>query len=407
MPKISHRGQHAIPSPIRFLAPYAKAAENRGLQVHYLNIGQPDILTPASAIAHLKNTDIQVLKYSPSAGWDSYREKLTEYYARFEMNVEKEDLIVTTGASEAISLVLNSCLDYDDEVILPEPFYANYLGFAHAAGIRIRPLTCHIENAFALPAVDDFERLITPKTKAVMLCNPNNPTGGIYNRESLEALGRLAKRHDLYLIVDEVYREFCYDEAFFSVLRLEGLEANTIVIDSISKRFSACGARIGSIVSKNRAVINTCLTFAQLRLSPPGLGQILAEATLDLPTTYLDEVKATYQNRRDVLINRLKNMAGVTAYLPAGAFYAFAKLPVPDTRHFCQWLLEDFDHRGETVMLAPGAGFYATPNCGLDEVRIAYILNTEAIDRAMDCLEAGLEVYQKEVLAKVVEGKRL
>lgn len=395
MPSISHRGQHAIPSPIRFLAPYAQAAESRGIKVHYLNIGQPDIPTPPEAIQKLKDTDLKVLKYSPSAGWDSYREKLTRYYAQFDMQVQKEDLIITTGASEAISLVMNACLDYGEEIILPEPFYANYLGFAHAAGIQIKPITCKIDDAFALPPIEAFERLITPKTKAIFLCNPNNPTGGIYNRQALEAIGDLVKKHDLYLIVDEVYREFCYDEAFYSVLRLAGLEEHTIVIDSISKRFSACGARIGSIVSKNKTVIKTCLTFAQLRLSPPGLGQILGEAMVDLNPNYIEKVKAEYLLRRNALINRLAAIKGVTAYTPAGAFYAFAKLPVENTNHFCQWLLESFDHNRETLMLAPGSGFYATEGLGLDEVRIAYILNAGDIERAMDCLEAGLEIYIK------------
>jgi len=397
MPVISERGKHAIPSPIRFLAPYASAAEARGIKVHYMNIGQPDIDTPVEAMNRVRNTDMRILKYTPSAGIDSYREKLVTYYQRFEIEVAKEDILVTTGASEAISLVLNACLDRDDEVIVPEPFYANYLGFAHATGVRIKPITTYLENNFTLPDIAEFEPLIGPKTKAIFLCNPNNPTGGIYGRSDLEALGRLAKKHDLYLIVDEVYREFCYDESFYSVLRLAGLEQHTVVIDSISKRFSACGARIGSIVSKNKALIKTCLTFAQLRLSAPGFGQLLGEATLDLPPAYLEGIRTEYNLRRRTLINRLEKIPGVVCYLPKGAFYAFARLPVADTGKFCQWMLASFHHQNETVMLAPGAGFYATEGKGLDEVRIAYILNTGDIERAMDCLEVGLRIYAGHV----------
>lgn len=398
MPVISERGKNAIPSPIRFLAPYASAAETRGVKVHYMNIGQPDIKTPVEAMDRVRNTDMQILKYTPSAGIDSYREKLVTYYQRFEVSVKKKDILVTTGASEAISLVLNSCLDTGDEVIVPEPFYANYLGYAHATGVQIKPIPTFIENSFALPDIADFEPLIGPKTKAIFLCNPNNPTGGIYGQTNLEALGQLVKKHDLYLIVDEVYREFCYDENFYSVLRLVGLEKHTVVIDSISKRFSACGARIGSIVSQNEDLIKACLTFAQLRLSAPGFGQLLGEATLDLPIEYLDGIREEYDLRRRTLINRLKKMPGVLCYLPKGAFYAFARLPVVDTGKFCQWILESFSYNNETVMLAPGAGFYATKGRGLDEVRIAYILNTNDINKAMDCLEAGLEQYRREVI---------
>jgi len=393
MPVISKRGKNAIPSPIRFLTPYASAAEARGVKVHYMNIGQPDIDTPAEAMDRVRNTDMRILKYTPSAGIDSYREKLVDYYRRFEIEVTKEDILVTTGASEAISLVLNSCLDTGDEVIVPEPFYANYLGYAHATGVKIKPIPTFIENSFALPDIANFEPLIGPKTKAVFLCNPNNPTGGIYGRKDLEALGQLVKKHDLYLIVDEVYREFCYGEDFYSVLRLAGLEKHTVVIDSISKRFSACGARIGSIVSQNKDLVKACLTFAQLRLSAPGFGQLLGEATLDLPPVYLEGIRDEYDLRRRTLINRLQKMPGVLCYLPKGAFYAFARLPVSDTGKFCQWMLESFTYHNETVMLAPGAGFYATKGRGLDEVRIAYILNTGDIEKAMDCLEAGLRGF--------------
>ncbi len=393
MPIISVRGKNAIPSPIRFLTPYAAAAEARGVKVHYMNIGQPDIPTPKEAMDRVRNTDLRILKYTPSAGVDSYREKLVDYYRRFEIEVSKKDILVTTGASEAISLVLSSCLDPGDEVIVPEPFYANYLGYAHATGVEIKPIPTFIENSFALPDIKNFEPLIGPKTKAIFLCNPNNPTGGIYGQADLEALGRLVKKHDLYLIVDEVYREFCYDDDFYSVLRLAGLEKHTVVIDSISKRFSACGARIGSIVSQNETLIKACLTFAQLRLSAPGFGQLLGEATLDLPINYLEEIRDEYDLRRRTLINRLKKIPNVLCYLPKGAFYAFARLPVPDTGKFCQWMLESFDYNNETVMLAPGAGFYATKGRGLDEVRIAYILNTGDIEKAMNCLERGLAQY--------------
>jgi len=395
MPFISERGKNAIPSPIRFLTPYAAAAEARGVKVYYMNIGQPDINTPVEAMDRVRNTDMNILKYTPSAGIDSYREKLVGYYRRFEIDVAKKDILVTTGASEAISLVLNSCLDTDDEVIVPEPFYANYLGYTHATGVRIKPISTFIENGFALPNIADFTPLIGPKTKAIFLCNPNNPTGGIYGRADLKALGRLVKKHDLYLIVDEVYREFCYGEKFYSVLRLAGLEKHTVVIDSISKRFSACGARIGSIVSQNEDLIKACLTFAQLRLSAPGFGQLLGEATLDLPPVYLEGIRDEYDLRRRTLINRLEKMSGVLCYLPKGAFYAFVRLPVSDTGKFCQWMLENFEHNNETVMLAPGAGFYATKGRGLNEVRIAYVLNTGDIEKAMDCLEVGLAQYKE------------
>ena len=343
----------------------------------------------------VRNTKMQILKYAPPAGIDSYREKLVDYYHRFEINVAKKDILVTTGASEAISLVLSSCLDVGDEVIVPEPFYANYLGYAHATGVKIKPIPTFIEDSFALPNISEFTPLIGPKTKASFLCNPNNPTGGIYGKADLETLGRLVKKHDLYLIVDEVYREFCYDDDFYSVLRLNGLEHHTVVIDSISKRFSACGARIGSIVSQNESLIKACLTIAQLRLSAPGFGQLLGEATLDLPPNYLETIKEEYDLRRRTLIGRLKKIPGVVCYLPKGAFYAFARLPITNSEKFCQWMLASFDYNNETVMLAPGTGFYATKGRGLDEVRIAYILNTTDIEKAMDCLEAGLERYKK------------
>ncbi|MEM8906421.1 MAG: pyridoxal phosphate-dependent aminotransferase, partial [Bacteroidota bacterium] len=394
MPKISTRGTQALDSPIRRLAAYADQAEADGKTVYYLNIGQPDIPTPQSALQAVRSADLSILKYSPSTGIDSYRKKLVEYYARFSIELDYTDLIITTGASEAISFVLSACMDPGEKVIVPEPFYANYLGFAHTTGVKIQPITSSIHNGFALPNIAAFEQLIGPKTKAIFLCNPSNPTGGIYGEEELRSLARLIKQHDLFLIVDEVYREFCYDGLdFFSVLRLDEIAEHTIVIDSISKRFSACGARIGSVVTKNQALLTTILKYGQIRLSPPTLGQLLGEATLALPTSYLDDIKAEYDKRRNLMINRLQAMPEVICYWPRGAFYAFVALPIDDADRFCRWLLETFSHQGQTIMLAPGTGFYATPGLGKQEVRLAYVINTTALSKAMDCLEAALAVY--------------
>lgn len=394
MPKISTRGLTALDSPIRRLAAYAEKAEQAGKKVHYLNIGQPDIPTPEHALQTIRDADFKILKYGPSTGLDSYRKKLVDYYAQFSIDVDYTDLIVTTGASEAISFVLAACLDADEEVIVPEPFYANYLGFAHANAVKIKPISSSIHDGFALPTIDSFEKLIGPKTKAIFLCNPSNPTGGIYEEPELRLLAELIKQHDLFLIVDEVYREFCYDGIdFFSVLRLNDIEKHTVVVDSISKRFSACGARIGSVVTKNKALLTTILKYGQIRLSPPVLGQMLGEATLDLPPVYMQEIKAEYNRRRLLLVERLQAMPDVICNLPQGAFYAFVALPIDDADRFCKWLLESFSHHSETLMLAPGTGFYATPGLGKQEVRLAYILNTTDIAKAMDCLEVALQQY--------------
>jgi len=394
MPKISNRAEGVPMSPFRKLVPYADQAKARGKKVYHLNIGQPDIPTPPEAISALKNTDLKILAYSPAIGNLSYREKLVNYYQKFDMAVSPEEIIITTGASEAIQLLFYACMDRGDEIIIPEPFYANYNGFAQIADLEIRPVSSYIEDGFKLPPLAEFERQITSKTKGIFITNPSNPTGSFFSKASLEKLGELVKRHDLYLFVDEVYREFCYDDnEFYSCLRLAGLEEHVIIVDSVSKRYSACGARIGAIVTKNQAVIDSLTRYAKLRLSPPGLGQMLAEAMVELPESYLAEVKQEYDNRRVVIYERLKAMPDVVNYLPGGAFYCFAAFPVDNASKFCQWLLEEFEHEGATVMLSPGEGFYASPGRGHNEVRIAYVLNCDDLNRAMDCLEIALTVY--------------
>lgn len=382
-------------SPFRQLVPLAEAARERGIHVYHLNIGQPDIESPAPAWAALRQTNMKVLAYSPAVGHQRYRQKLAAYYDRFGMGVTADQIIVATGASEALQIALMACLDPGDEVIIPEPFYANYNGFCQVAGVQIRPVTSRIEDGFPLPSADAFRQKITPRTRAILITNPSNPTGALYSRTDLEALAEVVREHDLYLLVDEVYREFCYDgQTFFSALRLTGLENHVIVVDSVSKRYSACGARIGALITRHSAVLETVTRYAKLRLSPPGLGQLFAEAMLDMDDQYLEDVKATYDRRRQVVYERLKHIPGVVNYRPGGAFYCFARFPVADAEHFCRWLLESFDHEGSTVMLSPGRGFYATPGLGLDEVRIAYILQEQDLHRAMDCLEAGLMAYR-------------
>lgn len=375
--------------------PYADRAKEEGKHVYHLNIGQPDIETPASALQQLKTADIPVLAYSPAEGLLSYRRKLTAYYRDFGIELSPEQILITTGASEAIQLIFQACLNPGEEIIVPEPFYANYNGFAQIADVRIQPITCSIEDAFALPDTADFERVIGPRTKAVFITNPSNPTGRFYSREVLESLAQLVKEHDLYLFVDEVYREFCYEEAspFFSALCLEGLEENVVMIDSISKRYSACGARVGAVATRSTALLEALTRYVKLRLSPPVLGQLLAEALLDVEADYLRGVKAEYQRRRQIVYRRLQQMPGVVSYFPGGAFYCFARFPVENAEHFCRWLLEAFDYQGATVMLSPGEGFYATPGLGVDEVRIAYILNGKDLEAAMDCLEEALRIY--------------
>lgn len=394
MPRISSRGTSAYTSPIRKLSPYADQAKKEGKKVYHLNIGQPDIKTPKSALTALQNTEIDVLAYSPSQGYESLRKKLLEYYQKFDIQLAATDFIVTNGASEGIFFSLLACLDEGEEVIIPEPFYANYLGFAQIAKAKVVPITSSIDNGFALPTIAAFEEKITPHSRAILLCNPSNPTGAMYDESTLRALATLVKKHDLYLIVDEVYREFCYGETpFFSALNLEGCEQNVIVLDSISKRYSACGARVGMIVTRNEALIRIITQYAEIRLSPPTFGQLLAEYLVDTPASYLDAVKSEYIDRRNLLYQRLSQMEGVKTYLPEGAFYCFAQLPIDDADRFCQWLLEHFEYQNQTVMLAPGSGFYFSESLGKQEVRIAYVLNIEDLNKAMDCLEAALKAY--------------
>ncbi len=394
MPKISIRSKDIKPSPIRKLASYAAAAEKRGTKVYYLNIGQPDILTPEVAMKKVAKANIPILTYLPSKGKLSYRKKLVEYYSKHDIQLDTDDILVSTGASEGIFLAFLSCLDKGDEIIVPEPFYANYHGFAVMAGAKIKPITTTIKDNFALPKISHFEKLINKNTKAILLCNPNNPTGCMYSKKDLEAIGKLVKKYDLFLIVDEVYREFCYgDIPFHSVLQIKGLKKHAILIDSISKRFSACGARIGCVATRNKEVHASMLKYAQLRLSAPYMGQVLAEAALDLPGKYLKGVRTKYERRRAVLIERLEDMPNVKSYIPQGAFYNFVELPIDDSDLFCQWLLEEFEYEGQTLMLSPGTGFYATEGLGKKEVRIAYVLNIVDLNLAMDCLEIALEEY--------------
>ena len=396
MPVISHRGAQMPPSPIRKLVPYADAAKKRGTKVYHLNIGQPDIETPKAILDAVRHTDMKVLEYSPSPGFESYRKKLVTYYQRNNIDVTSNQIIVTTGGSEAIMFAIMSCLDPGDEIIIPEPFYANYNGFSTSSGVKVVPIPSGIENGFALPAIEEFEKAVTVRTKAIMICNPNNPTGYLYSMDELNVLREICLKHDLFLFSDEAYREFCYDGAkHISALSLPGLEQHAILLDTISKRYSACGGRIGAFVTRNQAVLDAAMKFAQARLSPPSFAQILGEAAVDLPANYFDEVHAEYTSRRDLLVSRLQKMEGVTCPLPGGAFYAMAKLPVQDSEKFCQWLLEGFAHNGATVMMAPAAGFYATAGKGKDEVRLAYVLNKNDINAAMDCLEAALKVYKQ------------
>lgn len=386
-------------SPIRKLVPFAEKAKAQGKNIYHLNIGQPDIETPHEMWDAVRNIHIKVLEYSHSAGIESYRRKLAKAYAQYGINIDYTDLIVTTGGSEAITFGFFSCLDAGDEIIIPEPFYANYNGFATAGNIEVKPITSHIEDGFALPPISEFEKLIGPKTKAILICNPNNPTGYMYSEEELEALRQLVLKYDLFLFADEVYREFCYDgRKHRSILTLPGLEQNAVVIDSISKRYSACGARIGCIISRNKDLMATVLKFAQARLSPPSIEQIAAEAALDVLQDYFDEVKEEYTRRRDLLVAGLNQLPGVVCPNPGGAFYAMAKLPIDNADRFCQWLLEDFSYSNETVMLAPGAGFYSTPGLGNQEVRIAYVLKEEDLQKAIDLLGMALQVYPGKVV---------
>ncbi len=393
MLSVSHRGTIMPASPIRKLVPYAEIAKSKGIKIYHLNIGQPDIETPKQILDAVRHSDFKILEYSHSAGNESYRRKLVDYYRSVDIQVTHQDIIITTGGSEAILFAFIACLDRGDEVIIPEPFYANYNGFATEAGVVVKPITSSIKTGFALPPIEDFEKAITEKTKAIMICNPNNPTGYLYSRKEIETLKTIIHKYDLFLFSDEAYREFCYSGDHFSAMQLSGVEDHVILMDTISKRYSACGARIGAFISRNKLVLQTVIKFAQARLSPPGFGQILGEAALDLPADYFQGTKAEYQLRRDILVKRLNDMPGVFCPEPGGAFYAIASLPVDDADAFCQWLLESFNHNGSTVMLAPASGFYGTEGLGKNEVRLAYVLNKESINAAMDCLEAALAAY--------------
>jgi aspartate aminotransferase len=381
-------------SPIRKLVPYAEEAKAKGVKVYHLNIGQPDIKTPEVAMNAIRNVDLEVVEYSHSAGIESYRRKLAKYYQNINIQVDHNDLMVTAGGSEAITFAFMSCLNAGDEMIIPEPFYANYNGFAVAAGVVIKPIESTIENGFALPPIEEFEKLITPKTKAIVICNPNNPTGYLYSEDELNQLRDIVLKHDLYLFSDEVYREFCYDgHTHFSAMHLKGLENNVVMFDSVSKRYSECGVRIGTLVTKNKQIIETALKFAQARLSPPTFGQIAGEASLDTPASYFEEVYNEYIERRNFLVEGLNKIPGVYTPMPKGAFYTVAKLPVDDSDKFCQWILSDFNHNNQTVMMAPASGFYSTPGKGKNEVRIAYVLNKTDLGNAIETLAKALEAY--------------
>ena len=394
MPEISIVGLVMPESPIRKLVPFAEEAVNKGKKVYHLNIGQPDIETPKEVLEAIKTNDLNVVQYSHSAGNASLRNNLSKYYKKQGITIEPSQLLVTTGGSEAILFCFLSCLNQGDEVIIPEPFYANYNGFAIEAGVKIIPVTSKIENGFALPSIADFEKLISSKTKAILICNPGNPTGYLYSEEELNILKEIVAKHDIYLIVDEVYREFCYDgKQHYSIMNIQGLKDNAIMVDSVSKRYSLCGARIGMVVTRNRKLMETILKFAQARLSPPTYGQICAEAALQTPQRYFDQVIEEYRSRRDLVVTELNKMEGVICPKPSGAFYVIAKLPVDSAEDFCKWMLKDFEYEGQTVMLAPAEGFYSTYGLGKQEVRIAYVLNKEDLSKAMVCLSHALKTY--------------
>ena len=393
MLQISKRGIEMPASPIRKLVPFAEAAKKRGTKVYHLNIGQPDIETPKMVLDAVRHSDFKVLEYSHSAGNESYRKKLVGYYKSVGIDVNEKQIIITTGGSEAILFGFMACLDAVDEVVIPEPFYANYNGFAVEAGVTVVPITSHIENGFALPPIEAIEAKITPRTKAIVICNPNNPTGYLYSAAEMEQLKSIILQHNLYLFSDEAYREFCYEGTQISALHLTGVDDHVVIMDTISKRYSACGGRIGAFITKNQALLDATMKFAQARLSPPSFAQIAGEAAIDLPANYFDDTKAEYKSRRDLIVTRLNAMEGVFCPNPGGAFYAMAKLPIDDADKFCQWLLEDFAFENQTVMLAPATGFYGTPGLGKQEVRLAYVLNLEDINKAMDCLEAALKTY--------------
>lgn len=401
MPKVSEKGRLMPASPIRKLVPFAEAAKRKGRKVYHLNIGQPDIHSPEVALEAVKANLLKVVEYSHSAGDESYREALVSYYHRIGIDIDPSQIIVTAGGSEALLFSMMSCLDEGEEAIVPEPFYANYYAYSTTSGIKIVPITSTIEQNFALPPIEEFEKRITPKTKAIIICNPNNPTGYLYSKQELEQLRDIVIKHDLFLFSDEVYREFCYDGLeHFSVMNLKGLEQNAILIDSISKRYSACGVRIGCLISRNQDVIETALKFGQARLSPPSYGQIFGAAAVSAPREYFQSVYNEYIQRRNYLIGALNQMEGVVCPMPKGAFYCIARLPVDDAEKFSQWLLSDFEYKNQTVMLAPAAGFYSTPGLGRNEVRLAYVLNVEDLKNAMECLKKALQIYPGRTLNK-------
>ncbi|MBK8846623.1 MAG: pyridoxal phosphate-dependent aminotransferase [Bacteroidetes bacterium] len=394
MPAISEKAKHMPPSPIRKLVPFAEQAKREGVKIFHLNIGQPDIETPKVMLDALRHHQLKVVEYSHSAGIESYRRKLTTYYAEFGIALDYTDIMITTGGSEAIEIGMMTCLNEGDEIIVTEPYYANYNGFSCQAGITVKAVPASIDTGFALPPVSEFEKVITKNTKAILICNPNNPTGYLYSKAELEALRQLVLKYDLFLFSDEVYREFCYDgKEYFSAMNLEGLEQNVVMMDSISKRYSACGARIGALISRNKEVMTNALKFAQARLSPPTFGQIAAEAAIDTPKSYFENVKKEYVHRRNIVVESLNAMKGVTCPTPNGAFYCIAQLPIDDSDKFCQWLLEKFNYENQTVMLAPATGFYSHAEKGKQQVRIAYVLKEEDLISAMKCLEIALEQY--------------
>ena len=394
MPSISKKAQSMPASPIRKLVPFSDAAKAKGIEVFHLNIGQPDLETPQMALEAVRNYTERVVKYSPSEGMYSYRKKLCDYYKKYDVHIEPEEMIITTGGSEALLMSFLTIMDPDDEVIIPEPFYANYNGFAKNVGVKVKPIYSSIETGFALPDITEFEKAITPRTKAILICNPNNPTGYLYSKEEMETLREIILKHDIFLISDEVYREFCYEDAVHhSALKLEGAENHVILIDSASKRFSACGIRIGRMITKNKEVISAAMKYAQARLSPPTFGQVAGEAALDCPQSYYDDIVKEYQSRRDLCINAINEIKGASCPTPKGAFYIVAKLPIDDSERFCKWMLTDFNYNGKTVMMAPASGFYSTEGRGIHEVRISYCLKKEALQEALSILKEALNVY--------------
>jgi len=398
MPGISEKGRAMPASPIRKLVPFAEEAKRKGRKVYHLNIGQPDIVTPEIALNAVKNLKEVTIEYSHSAGNESYRKKLAEYYINLGILVDHTEIMITTGGSEAISFALMSTINPGEEVICPEPFYANYNGFSTAAGVKVVPITSTIDNGFALPAIEEFEKVITPRTRGIIICNPNNPTGYLYSEEEIRQLGEIVKKHDLYLYSDEVYREFCYDgKEHFSAMFLDGLEEHVIMMDSVSKRYSMCGARVGALVTKNRAVLDASLKFAQARLSPPSFGQIAGEAALDTPSSYFNSVYKEYIERRNYMVEALNKMPGVKCPSPGGAFYTVVQLPVDDADRFSEWILSEFEYENQTVMMAPASGFYSTPGKGKNEVRIAYVLKIEDLEKAMQTLDKALKAYPGRV----------